>query len=80
VDDSDEDQDYVGEDEDESESSDDGVSAAKITNRPQEGVETNVFFAFLLLLISNIVGNFFTNVDLFLSLLWYDILCRFLQK
>ncbi len=38
MDDSDEDQDYVGEDEDESESSDDGVSAAKITNRPQVGL------------------------------------------
>ncbi len=62
MDDSDEDQDYVGEDEDESESSDDGVSAGKITNRPQVGLKLMFFFAFLLakllLLISNIVGNF----------------------
>jgi hypothetical protein len=64
VDDSDEDQDYVGEDEDESESSDDGVSAAKITKSPQVGLKL-MFFCFfakllakLLLLISNIVGNF----------------------
>ncbi len=46
MDDSDEDQGYVGEDEDESESSDDGVSAAKITNRPQVGLKL-MFFTFL---------------------------------
>jgi hypothetical protein len=46
VDDSDEDQDYVGEDEDESESSDDGVSAAKITNRPQVGLKLMFFLLF----------------------------------
>jgi len=46
VDDSDEDQNYVGEDEDESESSDDGVSAAKITNRPQVGLKLMFFLLF----------------------------------
>jgi hypothetical protein len=46
VDDSDEDQDYVGEDEDESESSVDGVSAAKITNRPQVGLKLMFFLLF----------------------------------
>ncbi len=46
VDDSDEDQDYVGEDEDESEYSDDGVSAAKITNRPQVGLKLMFFLLF----------------------------------